>query len=315
MSTTNINPYQYMGNDVSNLTDIDDMLASGGAGFDVKLVPVTGDLDGTSITDEAHRMVVRTDTNESLAIHKRGYTVVQYRDLLQSAADAMKVGASNATIQTVGTIDNGKQFYASILIDSFALDPGGVNDQIDTYLALLGSHDGTIGVTYAYTSYRIECSNQNPIVSKEPMSLKLKHTKTVADRIDLGIRAFALAPAVQIELQRICLSLQARPSSTDKVVKTFERFYGKPSDADEGKGRTRLQNKLDRIVALYEGDTCVGSVGETRWAEYNAFTEYLDHHRLQGGKDPVASMATTTILPGTWVDRDKRNIQEFLLAA
>lgn len=307
----NTNPYQYMGCDVSDLTDLDDMLAAGGADFSVSLqTPVVNGVDV-----DGFRAVVREDTGDVFAMPTGSYTIVQYRDVAQGVIDALKAKGLTANFQTMGVIDGGRTFYASLLMDEFVLDPQGVADKTLTHLNVYASHDGTIGVNAAYQAFRVICSNQAPSLGKAQFRVSVKHTKNADDRMQIAMRALGLAPAAAAQFAQDARALQAKPTNIDAVVRRIGQVYGDPNTMEDGRGKTRAENVRDRIVALYKGNTCAGSLGHTRFAEFNAHTEFLDHQRLQGGTDPQGKMAKTSILPGTWVEKRKVDIGQMLLTA
>lgn len=312
---TRTDPYEYMGCDVTDLTDTDEMLAAGGADFDVTLGPVSVTTPNGVIDSPEHRAIVRTDTDEVFGIHSKGYTIVQYRDVFQSARDALAASGIDGTVETCGVIDGGRQFYSSILIDRGTVDPGGIADKINTRLNLITSHDGTLGICYAFGSFRVVCSNQSPTIRGSQHRVTAKHTKNVQDRINVGLKALAMSAAAHKQFVDEATELQRQPSSEEKVLRTIEKLWGKAADMDEGAKRTRLENRTAAIMSIYRSDTCVGAVGHTRWAEYNAFTEYLDHARLIGGTDPAGKMAKTTIVPGSWVEKQKVAIGRMLIDA
>lgn len=307
----NVNPYEYMGCDVSDLTDLDEMLAAGGADFKVALAtPVVNGEEATGF-----RAVVREDTGEVFAMPTGSYTIVQYRDIAQGVIDALTAKGLSPNFQTMGVIDGGRTFYASVLLDEFVLDPDGVSDTTQTFLNVYASHDGTIGVNAAYQAFRVICANQAPSLGKARFRVSVKHTKNADDRLGIAMKALGMAPSAAAQFQQDAKALQAMPTTTDAVIRRIANIYGDPNQMDEGRGRTRAENVRDRIVALYKGATCAGVLGNTRFAEFNAHTEYLDHGRLLGGEDPQGKMAKTTILPGTWVEKRKRDIGQMLLAA
>lgn len=312
--SSNPNPYQYLGCDVTGITDVDAMLSKGGADFRARLAPVTFQADGETYEDPANQVLYRDDTMEPIAVHGAGYQVVQYDDVLSSALSALEVAKVDGEVQTCGVMNDGGQFYASIRVGEFTIDPGGVADLVQTHLNLVSSHDGTLALMYAFGAFRMICANEAPALGKSKFRVAAKHTLNVQERKTVGLKAFSVAQEATQEFQGHALALQAKPSSDRTFKTTVERFFGKLGDLSEGRGRTRRENTHDRLMALYRGDRCVGAVGNTRWAEFNAITEYLDHGRLQGGDDPQGKMAATTITPDSWVDKRKREVGAYLLS-
>lgn len=305
---TNINPYQYMGIDVSGKTDLDEILTAGGADFDVKMTPVQVQTDTGVIEVDSHRAAVRTDTDEVLAVHSKGYRAIQYREVAELALDAVGLRASDATLRYLGTINNGKQFYATIDLGSLVLDPEGIADEISKYLVAFGSHDGTLPVMFAESNFRVVCSNQAPAIRKDHKPYCVKHTKNSHDRLAVAGQALGVADKAAAAFIASAEKMLRIPVTKTTVRRLGEQMW--PLTGDSDRAQTIHTSRLNTLERLFDGPTNAPAVGENGWALFNTVTEYLDHGRGTNADKRAAG----TIVPGTWVEARKVEAAERILA-
>lgn len=318
MTNTNESPYRYLGNTVTHLSDRDEILAAGGADFNVSLKPVAAVMGSDpfgrpSLSGADDFRAVVTDDGEVLHIAKGRYTPVQYGDVFDIARDAVALDQNGSYVDTLGTMKGRKQFFCSIVLDRIALDPQGVNDLLDVRLNVLSSHDGTLGIVLATGVERLICCNQSTVINRKARTrFAARHTTNASERLALAASALKMAREDAGIIKQEAEKLLRVPSSEEKVLRVIEKLWGKEGDL-EGRGATIAENRRQAILSIYRSDTCVGAVGHNSWAAYGAFTEYLDHARIQGGKNPGERLARGAILGAK--DDLKTRVGELLLTS
>ena len=309
-----ISPYDLLGENVTGITDLDTIAVRGGIDWTVRMEPVsamheqaTGGPSLVSTSD--YRAVVRQDTGDILAVHTDGYVPTQYREILELGL-MLTDADPDAAVESVGTMKNGRQFFATINLGDIVVDPAGVNDVSQNKLALFGSHDGSLGVTFATTTIRVFCTNQAPAIRKNAERLiVVKHTKNSAARLAAVAHALDMGRTSAKAYEQDATALQQETMSTDAFLRFVEKLW--PTNADaEGAAATKQENRRDSLVSTFKGDGCIGTLGATRWAAFNAVTEYLDHGRGTSGD----KRALATVKHAGWVSDTKLRAGSLLLS-
>jgi hypothetical protein len=52
-----------------------------------------------------------------------------------------------------------------------------------------------------------------------------------------------------------------------------------PSTASDGKEQPRIEGMRDKVIDLFDNGQGMYAIRGTKWAAFNAVTEYADHHR------------------------------------
>jgi len=161
------------------------------------------------------------------------------------------------------------------------VDPGGLNDHIRQYLALLNSHDGKTPFIGLRTPWRIACGNTHRFALRNELNAKIsiRHTKNAKNKIDEARRVLGLTLEYYAELAQEETELVHTPVTNDDVESLIKEIYavklgtdGKPSK----RGETLSAARTEKIRELFEFEA--GRVGRNAYALENAVTGYVDHY-------------------------------------
>lgn len=295
--------YGTLGMDVSKLTDVDAILAAGGAEFVAYTAPGTvACLDGVT-RPNGTISVIRDDTNEVLGTHKPGYHVIQYKTVVETAMEAVSLAGVGAAIDTIGVMKDGAQFYAAIDLGSLTLDPNGVADVIKRFLLVFASHNGTFPVMFMPRAHRLACMNELPMIRQERkggFGFAAKHTKNMLDKLATARSALGIADAAAEAFEKQANAMLAKPATKVTVERVVNQMWPLKAGASD-KAKTQHDNRMARVLGLYDGQTNAGGYGHNAWAAYNAITEYLDH----GRGTTVEKRAIASMTPGSHVENAK----------
>jgi len=239
-----------------------------------------------------HCSIVRSDTNQLLGIHGKGYTPVQ-NSALVNLLDYLH---EDIEIENVLSIRDGRKIFAtaSIRVEDEVL-PG---DKVRRYLHAFNSFDGSSSFGIFFSDVRLACANQLNFLTGKAVSnavaegsgLRMKHTSSVtafAERlphlIDLERRSFAQSIDQLRDLTHVKLS-------TEVARRVLEATYADKlalpiKDKSTGDKRDRTLNDLPEIGTIrshYAGDTGLGirtmpgCVG-TAYGLFNAITQFETH--------------------------------------
>jgi phage/plasmid-like protein (TIGR03299 family) len=250
--------------------------------WNVRLVPLVDVLDFDSYASENH-LVVRDNPDGGqgvLGVVGSRYTPFQNEALLDFGSTLLDGGGR---WETAGSIRNGTQVFASLAYsDAITLDPKGRADQINKYLLLSTSHDGSLTIQASNTMVRVVCANTLGMALKGvKQTFKIRHSakadaNVVEARKALDI-SFAYQDAFAAEAQAM-IEAEITKAEFDKIVTTA---YPMP-EADVKGAVKKWTTKIDKIEAIYlgtaDGPDTSNTVG-TKWGAYNAMTERLDWYR------------------------------------
>lgn len=293
-------PWNVMGKELTGQahTNLNAALTQSGLDFTVRTLPVVA-YDkaedealafATFVEAEKSRAVVRPTANGDKVVGMVGtrYTPIQNRDAFQVAEDlvAPKYGA-----KIVGMADfrhGGASLMVVDLQRPITVTRGGVEDTMDLNLLVKNSHDGSSALTFALLAERIACTNALPAaIAGAQRSWKISHTPNAQERVSLAVKAIHEAVGYQEKFQAVAQKML----DTDMVDAEFAKIVANLWKVDPeatGKVADRKRETQAEVIRLYKESPTLEGIRGTRWAGYNALTEYLDHFRPVKGQEDVA---------------------------
>ncbi len=238
---------------------------------------------GTIHTFPEQRVLFRSDTKEALSVVSNRYQVVQPRDVIEFYRDLTEV--SGYELETAGVLKGGRKFWALARTGlDFSLKG---KDQVNGYLLLATSCDGTMATTATPTTVRVVCNNTLTVaVDGAPRAIKVPHNTIFQPDVvkqDLGI-------AVS---QWDDFKYQMRLLSQRKVrwKEAMAYFMDVVCDIDEeAPVPEKIPNErgLKLVQDLFDGagrGSDLESAHGTAWGMLSAVTEFVDHHRQARNND------------------------------
>lgn len=151
--------------------------------------PITDAIFTKNDIVETHMATVRNDGGNILGIVGSKYGVVPNSEAFDFFNHILNGEVSNQTekavIETAGVLEDGKRMYISARMGS-NIRVEGDNSDINDYLLLTNSHDGSGAVVVTFTPIRVICQNTlNAALKGAKNKLLFKHTLNVNQRMDL----------------------------------------------------------------------------------------------------------------------------------
>lgn len=241
-----------------------------------------------------------TKKRETFGVVGGIWAPVQNEDTLD-LLDAIK-GQTGGEFDAAVSLRGGRAVAVTTKIpDSLLI--GGV-DAVDRYLAMINYHDGTGSLIVMDTLVRVVCANTEHAALQNHRSLvKIRHTTSammsVAEvRRALGI-TFKFDAAFQEEAERM---IQATMSEAQFVTQA-RKVYPRPKDMDRKRAVTIQLRREEKLIDLFQNSPTMSKIKGTRWAGYNAVTEYLDWETPVGAKRDAAKVrAARTLEPRSRVN-------------
>ena len=233
-----------------------------------------------------HEAVVRKTDNKVLGVvGKRQYEPIQNGEAM-AFLDAL-VGEGLAMFHTAGSMFGGRRIFVTCkLPDSIQVGP----DKIDKYLALCMGHDGRLALHIKWTGIRVVCWNTCSAAFniwggkvKATDAVSIRHTKGWKNRVDEVRKVLDLTDVYYQRLDECFNKLRKQRMSAIQIKNFATKLF--PSDAVDDDGNPQIPAQTEKrraaIKLLFDkghGNDVKGVKG-TRWAAYNAVTQYVDWHR------------------------------------
>ena len=193
--------------------------------------------------------------------------------------DALVDQSGGAHFETAGALRGGRETFVTMKLPSSMVFDGkdGSKDRTNFYLAALNSHDGSSAFRFLVSPIRIVCANtQSAALAAAKASFSIRHTGGARASITEARNALKLSWRYIEAFEAEAAALYAAPMDTEEM----RRFTNTLLEVDSAGTAATLRHRRERasaIVKLWTSSPTVAPIAGTRWAAYNAVTEYLDH--------------------------------------
>jgi phage/plasmid-like protein (TIGR03299 family) len=284
------------------------------AAWNVRKIPVFGQEitpEGVNVIDAPDkRMTVRTNpvtkATDYLGIVGEDYTPVQNEDCAQLLD--LLIDESGAHFETAGSMRGGRRIFVTMKM------PTGIRiasvDDLDLYLAVTTSHDGTTALRVDATPVRIVCANTQRMALRRSVGhYCFRHTSSIKGRIAQARQAvgisFAYADAFAAEAERMI----GRDLDLANFRQVCQQIWPTPAPGATVRtvnNHTRRTQHLDRLFATADTQA---NVRGTAWAGYQAIVEYLDHFSPAG----TDARRAERVLTSTSIAKVKQRAHDLLM--
>ena len=216
------------------------------------------------------------------------YTPIQ-NESMTDFSNAL-VDESGSHFETAGSLRNFSQTFITMKLPKHMVltDLDGRTDQTDWYLALFNSHDGSSSMFAITTTVRVVCANTASFaISGAKNKFSVRHTSGYRNSVQEARETLKLAFAYEEAFEAEARALFEQPFTSDNMSvfaqELVELGKAEPGSATE----TRRRNEAGAIHKLFvESPTIKGTaIAGTKYAAFNAVTEYVDHFQtVKGGR-------------------------------
>ena len=232
---------------------------------------------GNKIPDK--QAVVRVSDNSPLGIVGSRYQIIENRvafDFMDSL-----VGEGQAIYKSAGSLYGGRKIFIIANIPG-DLNIGGV-DVVQKNIILTTSHDGSSSVTAAITPVRFACLNALSSALKGAQNkVKIRHSLHFEDKIKGARTLLGLANTYYQYIGELMNKLIETPFSDSDMKNFVEELI--PANEDSSRSLSMATTKHNEIIRLFRNGAGHENIKDTRWAAYNAVTEYVDHNKPSRAK-------------------------------
>ncbi|HEV7205669.1 MAG TPA: DUF932 domain-containing protein [Jatrophihabitans sp.] len=214
---------------------------------------------------------------------------------------------SGAFLDTAGSMRGGADVFVTMKLPNTML-VGGV-DVLDVNIAILNNHTGNRAITGLITPTRIVCANtQRAALANAKASFKIRHTETAADRVQQARDQLGLTWKYLAEFETQAERMINEALSEAEFRRVCDEIWKQPTETATGRSKTLAGNRTQALDQLFLDADTNANIRGTRWAGYQAITEYLDHTAPVNGKtagDKAVNRALRSI-DGSVVDLKER---------
>ena len=282
MAYSGATPWHGLGNHLTPKQPIEVWQHEAGMDWKIQDSPVHFKSDTIGTLGSIHsfpeqKVLYRSDTKTPLSVVSNRYQVVQPREVLEFYRDLTEI--SGYELETAGVLKGGRKFWALARTGQETALKG--NDQVNGYLLLATSCDGTMATSATPTTVRVVCNNTLTIsLNGATRAIKVPHNTrfdSQAVKKQLGI-----ALSQWDEFMDRMHALAERKVQWNEAMSFFMEVLWGTSAHDPIPNVLPNKRAMEKIQSLYEGKgrgSDMASARGTAWGLLNAVTEYVVHER------------------------------------
>lgn len=229
----------------------------------------------------------RTDTGQPFGTVGGRYEIVQNIDAFEFF-DAI-VGKGEAIYETAGALYDGQVVFITAKLPDY-IKVG--KDEVEKYIFLKLTHDGSGSIVAAFSPVRIVCANTlNVALGNMTNKVSIRHTKDARLKLQQAHRIMGISNQLSNELEQV-FNLMAKKSIVDSKLKEFITQIIAPkreqmNDAEKFELSTRTLNKINEIYtyALTSPTQQTNASRGTVFGAYNAITGYYQNVKTYKNAD------------------------------
>jgi hypothetical protein len=180
----------------------------------------------------------------------------------------------------------------------------------DTNAAIRGTHrTGYRTITGLITPTRMVCANtQRAALSNARSSFKIRHTDSADDRVQQAREQLGLTWKYVAEFEVEAEKMIQETLAVAEFRRICDQIWTPLTDTATDRSKTIVANRTTALARLFSDADTNDEIRGTRWAGYQAVTEYLDHAAPVHGKtvgDKAVNRALRSI-DGSVVDTKEK---------
>ena len=193
------------------------------------------------------------------------------------------------TYETAGSLSDGKRVFLSMKMPETIKVSGG-KDNVDLFIMVVNSHDGSSPLIATVTPVRPVCANTVAMALDSAVSkFTIRHTKNATKRVEEARQALGITLKYQDEFSIMANRLMETEMSKGEFANALKSVMPMPEDKEENKKAIEAWNdKFSEIVKLWDAPT-QDNIRGTAWAAYNSVVEWADWY------SPVRPMKGETV--------------------
>lgn len=250
---------------------------------------------GTTVFNDAyadcgHYGMIRSSDRSCLGVVGARYEPVQNHEAFNFVDKLVHEG--HLEYEIAGSLKGGSKIWLQAKLNEYEVAEG---DTMKNYLLLYNTHNGTGALKALFTDVRVWCSNTANAAVKNGSGISLRHTPSVHSRLNDAAEVLGFITDESVLREEQNKWLVGQSMNTAQLTNFVEKLIPVRNEADADKitkrGSTRADNRRAEIINLFEHGTGnhLAGVRGTRWAAYNAVTEYINYEKKVKGEETTGT--------------------------
>ncbi|MDI4638327.1 MULTISPECIES: DUF932 domain-containing protein [Halomonadaceae] len=281
-------PWHGLGQQLSRHQPLEVWRQQAGMDWHIDESPVRFIADGAGHLGSIHsfpeqKVLYRSDTKDPLSVVSQRYKVVQPEEVLEFYRDLTEYAGYE--LETAGVLKGGRKFWALAKSGLGGALKG--QDQVNDYLLLATSCDGSLATVAMPTSVRVVCNNTLSI-AVDGMSQGVKVPHSTEFRPQLVKQQLGISVSQWDDFMYRLKTLAERKVSQEEARAYFQAVICNAEAPLEDPSKLPNVRALNRVHKLFQGEgrgSRLCTAQSTAWGLLNAVTEYVDHEKRARGND------------------------------
>ena len=281
-------PWHGLGQQLSRHQPLKVWRQQAGMDWHIEESPVRFITDGAGHLGSIHsfpeqKVLYRSDTRAPLSVVSQRYKVVQPEEVLEFYRDLTEYAGYE--LETAGVLKGGRKFWALARSGLGGALKG--QDQVNDYLLLATSCDGSLATVATPTSVRVVCNNTLTIaVDGTSQGVKVPHSTEF--RPQLVKQQLGISVSQWDDFMYRLKTLAERKVSQEEARTYFQSVICNAEAPLDDPSKLPNVRALNRGQKLYQGEgrgSQLCTAQGTAWGLLNAVTEYVDHEKRARSND------------------------------
>lgn len=281
-------PWHGLGHELSRDQPLEVWRQQAGMDWSIEASPVRFIAENASHLGCIHafpeqKVLYRSDTQAPLSVVSQRYKVVQPEEVLEFYRDLTEYAGYE--LETAGMLKGGRKFWALARSGLGSALKG--QDQVNAYLLLATSCDGSLATVATPTSVRVVCNNTLTI-AVDGMAQGVKVPHSTEFRPQLVKQQLGISVSQWDDFMYRMKALAERKVSQEEVVTYFQSVICNAEAPLDDPSKLPNVRALNRVQKLYHGEgrgSQLCTAQGTAWGLLNAITEYVDHDKRARSND------------------------------
>jgi len=162
---------------------------------------------------------VREDTNEVLGVVSDKYKIIQNVDAFKFADDLVGIKEGEAVYETAGSLFNGRRVFMLLNLPAEKI----LDDEVNKYLCLSNSHDGSGAMKVFTTGIRVVCNNTlsmalNGFEKGVGRGISIRHMSSADIRQKEALRSYRMADDYFHTLRKFAEKMAGKKVDVDNLL-------------------------------------------------------------------------------------------------
>ena len=216
----------------------------------------------------------------ALSIMARDYPIVQIRDQFRFMDDV--IGQIDGAHYANGIrLRKGKQTVITAFLGDYVLDPKGIADHNQRYLAGFNSYNGSWALRLKWLGFRPDCANMAAMALRGSTDANVigsdwstKHTSNIMNRVNEAKSVLGFMQRHQVVSQAMEEHMIHVPLATDTFVRVIRGLF-----TDLNPKTNQVETDEEAVnTCIYQRELSPSSkdIADTMWGGFNVVTEYND---------------------------------------